>query len=417
MVDQAGVVMMSVAWQEKLGLWQSWLLVAFVFFLPVSSAAPNLILLVVLVLWLVEADFARKWLQIKSHPLFFPMLAFAVLYPLSLLWTEDMAWGQHMVERHAIYLLFPLLLTVVRREHIAYYLSAFVFAMTISEVASYLVWFQWVDIAGIDPLDPAGFMGHWEYNPFLALAIYWMGHSLLFGQPKQWQKWVFGLFIVTMSINMFITGGRIGQIAYFAVLLLLFGQYFASKGVLWRGLSVAAAGLVAVFVLAYSSSELFQTRVDLASHELKTHDETKLGSVNARLIFWQNTLGMIVERPFLGSGVGDFPQDYNDFVGDKYPSVIKMSTFGGHSQPHNQYLFELASFGLLGALVFVWLFASLIRIALQSQGEWWRLRQAFVLLTLVIMLTDSYLLVQAFSYLFVVMVAMLWTDETKRVAL
>jgi O-antigen ligase len=404
----------KVNWKEKLGLWQSWLLVAFVFFLPISSAAPNLILLVILVLWLVEADFARKWSQMKVHPIFFPMLAFALIYPVSLLWTEDMAWGQHMVERHAIYLLFPLLLTVVRREHIAYYLSAFVLAMTISETASYLVWFHLITVPGIDPLDPAGFMGHWEYNPFLALAIYWMGHSLLFGQPKQWQKWVFGLFIVTMSINMFITGGRIGQIAYFVLLLLLFGQYFASKGVLWRGLSVAAAGLAAVFVLAYSSSDLFQTRVDRAIHEVQTHDNTKTGSVNARFIFWQNTLGMIAERPLLGSGIGDFPQDYNAFVGDDAP--IHMSTFGeggGHSQPHNQYLFELASFGLLGGLVFVWLFASLVRIALQRQGEWWRLRQAFVLLTLVIMLTDSYLLVQAFSYLFVVMVAMLWTQSDK----
>lgn len=407
----------KVNWQEKLGVWQSWLLVAFVFFLPISSAAPNLILLVILVLWLVEADFARKWAQMKAHPIFFPMLAFALLYPVSLLWTEDMAWGQHMVERHLIYLLFPLLLTVIRREHIAYYLSAFVLAMTISEVASYLVWFHLVDIVGIDPLDPAGFMGHWEYNPFLALAIYWMGHSLLFGQPKAWQKWVFGLFIVTMSINMFITGGRIGQIAYFALLLLLFGQYFASKELLWRGLSAAALGLVAVFALAYSTSDLFQTRVDRAIYEIQTHDETKTGSVNARFIMWQNTIGMIAERPLLGTGIGDFPDDYNAFVGDRVPSETLMGKWGqgtGHNQPHNQYLFELASFGLLGAVVFVWLFASLFRIALQPLGDWWRLRQAFVLLTLVIMLTDSYLLVQAFSYLFVVMVAMLWTRNVKQ---
>jgi len=198
-------------------------------------------------------------------------------------------------------------------------------------------------------------------------------------------------------------------------LLLLFGQFFSSRGQLWRGLSAAVLGLVAVFVLAYSSSDLFQTRVDRAIHEVQTHDNTKTGSVNARFIYWQNTLGMVTERPLFGSGIGDFPQDYNAFVGDDAP--IHMSTFGeggGHSQPHSQYLFELASFGLLGGLVFVWLFASLVRIALQRQGEWWRLRQAFIVLTLVIMLTDSYLLVQAFSYLFVAMVAMVWTRDVKQ---
>ena len=407
---------MTEKWQKKLGQWQSWLLIVFMFFLPISSAAPNIILLLILILWLLEADFSRKWQQIKAHLLFTPMLAFALLYPVSLLWTDDMAWGVHMVERHIIYLLFPLLLTVVRREHIVYYLSAFVLAMTISETASYLVWFELIDITGIDPLDPAGFMGHWEYNPFLALAIYWMGHGLLFGQPKKWQILVFGVFIITMSINMFITGGRIGQIAYFALLLLLFGQYFVSKRILWRGLMSAMVGLMSIFVLAYSASDLFQMRVDRAIHEIQTHDNTKTGSVNTRFIMWQNTIAMLPHYLVLGTGIGDFPQDYNRFVGEDAP--IKMSTFGqdaGHNQPHDQYLFELANFGILGFLVFVWLFSSLARVALKHQGNWWRLRQAFFLLTLVIMLTDSYLLVQAFSYLFVAMVAMLWTNDQKQV--
>jgi O-antigen ligase len=402
-------------WQEKLGLWQSWLLVAFVFFLPLSSAAPNLILLLILVLWLIETDFSRKWAQMKAHPLFLPMLAFALLYPVSLLWTENMAWGLHLVERHFIYLLFPVLLTVIRREHSAYYLSAFVLAMTISEVASYLVWFHLLDIVGIDPLDPAGFMGHWEYNPFLALAIYWMGHSLLFGQLRQWQKWVFGLFIVTMSINMFITGGRIGQLAYFALLLLLLGQFFAAREQLWRGLVAAIVGLSVVFILAYSTSSLFQTRVDRAIHEVETHNSMQTGSVNARFIYWQNTLSMLGQRPLLGTGIGDFPQDYNAFVGDSAP--VKMSTFGagdGHSQPHNQLLFEVANFGLLGLVVFIWLFVILIREAIKQRGEWRYLRQAFIALTLVIMLTDSYLLVQAYSYLFVTMVALLWSAHPNR---
>lgn len=402
---------MPLLWRQKLSAWQSWLLIAFVFFLPISSAAPNLILLLILVLWLVEADFARKWQQIRSHPLIYPMLAFALLYPVSLLWTEDMAWGQHMVERHVIFFLFPLLLTVVKKEHLGLYFSAFIAAMTLSEMASYAVWFDWLAIPGIDPLDPAGFLGHWEYNPFLALAIYFMAYQLLFNPVASWQRWLFVVFIITMTINMFITGGRIGQIAYFALMGLLLLQYFSYKGRLKQGVLAGALALPLIFSIAYQSSDLFQTRVDRAIHEIQTHDETKTGSVNARFIFWQNTVAMIPEHLWLGVGIGDFPDAYNQFVGDRVPPETLMGKWGegtGHNQPHNQYLFELASFGVLGFAVFIWLFASLIRIALQSEGEWWRLRQAFVLLTLVIMLTDSYLLVQAFSYWFVFMMATLW---------
>lgn len=398
-------------WRDQLGIWQSYLLIAFVFFLPISSAAPNLILLVILLLWLVEADFARKWQQISQHPLFPPMIAFALLYPVSLLWTEDMAWGQHMVERHAIFLLFPLLLTVVRKEHIGWCFSAFIAAMTLSEIASYAVWFHWVSIPGIDPSDPAGFLGHWEYNPFLALAIYLMAYQLLFKSVASWKQWLFVVFIITMTINMFITGGRIGQIAYFALMGLLLLQFFAYKGRLKQGVLAGMVALPLIFSIAYQTSDLFQTRVDRAVHEIQTHDETKTGSVNARFIYWQNTLAMIPESPWLGVGIGDFPDAYNQFVGDWVPPETLMGKWGegtGHNQPHNQYLFELASFGVLGFLIFVWLWASIIRHAMVQKDDYDHWRWAFVTLTLIVMLTDSYLLVQAFSYWFVFMMATLW---------
>lgn len=402
---------MSVLWRNRLGIWQSYLLIAFVFFLPISSAAPNLILLILLLFWLVEADFSRKWQQMRQHPLLFPMLAFALLYPVSLLWTEDMAWGLHMVERHVIFLLFPLLLTVVRKDHISLYFSAFIAAMTLSELASYAVWFHWVSIPGIDPLDPAGFLGHWEYNPFLALAIYFMAYQLLFKPVASWQRWLFIVFIVTMTINMFITGGRIGQIAYFALMGLLLLQYFSYKGRLKQGVLAGAIALPLIFSIAYQSSDLFQTRVDRAIHEIQTHDETKTGSVNARFIFWQNTLAMIPEHVWLGVGIGDFPDAYNQFVGDRVPPETLMGKWGegfGHTQPHNQYLFELASFGILGFAVFAWLWFSIIRHAILQKDDYVHWRWAFITLTLIVMLTDSYLLVQAFSYWFVFMVATLW---------
>lgn len=402
---------MSVVWRDQLGIWQSYLLIAFVFFMPISSAAPNLILLVILLFWLVEADFSRKWQQMRQHPLLFPMLAFALLYPVSLLWTEDMAWGQHMVERHVIFLLFPLLLTVVRKDHISLYFSAFIAAMTLSELASYAVWFHWVSIPGIDPLDPAGFLGHWEYNPFLALAIYLMVYQLLFKSVASWQRRLFVVFIVTMTINMFITGGRIGQIAYFALMGLLLLQFFAYKGRLKQGVLAGVIALPLIFALAYQSSDLFQTRVDKAINEIQTHDETKTGSVNARFIYWQNTLAMIPEHVWLGVGIGDFPDAYNQFVGDRVPPETLMGKWGegtGHNQPHNQYLFELASFGVLGFLIFVWLWASIIRHAIVQKDGHAHWRWAFVTLTLIVMLTDSYLLVQAFSYWFVFMMATLW---------
>lgn len=120
---------------------------------------------------------------------------------------------------------------------------------------------------------------------------------------------------------------------------------------------------------------------------------------------------MIPEHMWLGVGIGDFPDAYNQFVGDRVPTETLMGKWGegtGHNQPHNQYLFELASFGILGFAVFAWLWLSIIWHAIRQSDPYVHWRWAFISLTLIVMLTDSYLLVQAFSYWFVFMMATLW---------
>lgn len=404
---------MITRWQEKLGLWQSWLLVGVVFFLPIASTASNILLLFFLLLWIAQGDFAVKLNQIKNNPLVFPILAYTLLYPVSLLWTENLVWGEYLVSRHLIFFIFPMLVTAVRKEHLFYYISAFVMAMTISEFLSYLVWFGFIEVQGIHAYDPSGFSGlHNEYNNYLAFAVYLIGYSLLFEKNDRFRVLFYLFFLVTISINMFITGGRIGQIAYFSLLLLLFGQYFISKGVLLRGLSVTAAGLVAVFVLAYNTSSLFHDRVSLAVYQATHHDETKSGSVNDRLNFWINSVRMVAERPILGTGIGDFPEDYNKLVGDSAPAKMAPSSdVGVFHHPHNQYLYELVNFGILGFSVFVWLFFTLIKQIFYLNPQNKRMATAFLSLFLIIMITDSYLLNVDFCMFFVLMVAILWQPK------
>jgi O-antigen ligase len=412
---------MSVAWQEKLGIWQSWLLVGMVFSLPFhSELLTNLLLLFILTFWLIEGRFAEKWLEMRQHPLFYPMMAYAALYPLSLLWTENTGWAVTLMsERHVIYWFFPILLTIVKKEHLIHYLTAFVLAMTISEGLSYLVWFQVISVPNIDPLDPAGFLGHWVYNPFLALAVYIMGYRLFFTKTNVSQKVFFSFFIITMTVNMFITGGRIGQLTFFALMFLLVVQLFYFKQMLLKGIAFAISGLVVVFLLAYNTSTIFHDRVSLAVEEIAHHDQTKKGSVNTRFIMWQKSWELFLTQPVLGSGVGDYPEDYNRHSKDAIPDTAMMGDYNPetrqldgtrHMQPHNQYLFDLASFGLLGFSILLWMLYRLAIVAWQRDDVWRPIRLGIVLLVLMVNLTDSYLLVhQSFAYLFVILVATFWS--------
>jgi len=94
-------------------------------------------------------------------------------------------------------------------HYIKYYIAAFISSIVLSELSSYGIWFEIISPikkSSID--DPTAFVTHIIYNPFLSLAIYIMLYKVFIENKKiTWVKFVNVFFIITMTINMFITGG------------------------------------------------------------------------------------------------------------------------------------------------------------------------------------------------------------------
>ena len=79
--------------------------------------------------------------------------------------------------------------------------------------------------------NPTPFMSHISSNPILAFAIYLVSHQIFFNKDLTNIKFFsYNFFAILMSINMFITGGRAGQVAFFLILVILIFQtwYFSS---------------------------------------------------------------------------------------------------------------------------------------------------------------------------------------------
>jgi len=113
------------------------------------------------------------------------------------------------------------------------------------------------------------------------------------------------------------------------------------------------------------------------------------GTVNMRLVFWQNTLAMARDHPVLGVGLGNFKLQY-----PLYHRAAKIDwTFNEERQlerVHNDHLQILAELGLVGFVAWVAIFAAAFRIArrgMQEDRAWVRLQLAFVCLGLVVFLT------------------------------
>ena len=387
-----------------------YLLIALAFVFPLTVAGGNLIIGMIVLIWLLSGNYKDKFNQITNNKLAVLSILFFSLHVIGLIWTDDIKWGLTIVKKMSDFLfLLPILLTITKREYIKYYISAFILAMTLTEMLSYLVWFE-----VIDPLhkatvgNPTPTMSHISYNPYLTFAIYLIAHELLNNESlSSFSKYLYSVFALTMSINMFITGGRAGQVMFFAMITILIFQYYNSKKIKAAVLSIII--LPSIFMTAYSVSPQFNNRVHQALGDLYSYSSGEVNtSIGQRISFTLNSLKIIQENPIIGVGTGDFPNEYK-MVNIKNSPDVSLTV-----NPHNMYILTTVQLGLLGLIIMLSMFYHQFKFAVTSKITVVRdLGVALPMLFLVIMWSDSYLLGHFTTILFIFFSSFLYKDFEK----
>ena len=135
-------------------------------------------------------------------------------------------------------------------------------------------------------------MSHTSYNPFLAFAFYLVVNKLLSGgKMSQLERVVYTFFALTMTFNMFITGGRAGQVMFFAAIIVLAFQYFKNSQV--KAIIVSLILISCISFTAYFSSPLFHERVKMVADEIVNYNSnSELFSPHLKTLLWG------IELPF-----------------------------------------------------------------------------------------------------------------------
>jgi len=209
-----------------------------------------------------------------------------------------------------------------------------------------------------------------------------------------------------MTINMFITGGRAGQVTFFVMLAILIFQVLDKQRI--KSILTILITIPLIFFGSYQSSELFKKRVDLSVFEVMNYSENKESSLGSRINFGLNSLEVIKENSLIGVGTGDFPSEYkkiNDIASPEYPST---------DNPHNMYILILMQLGILGLISMMSIFYYQIKLSFNSKNKFIQNSAITLpLLFLVMMLSDSYLLGHYTSLLFVFFSSFLYKDFEK----
>ena len=376
-----------------------YLFVVACFFLPLTVAANNIAIYLIVLIWIFSGDYSKKFQKIKNNNLAIASIVFFLLHVVALIWTENISWGLEIVRKMLPFLLvLPIFLTITRSDNVKFYIFAFLLAIGISELLSYLIWFGVIEPFGYAYVgSPTPIMSHVSYNPFLAFAIYIAINELISGKKiSQYKRAIYTFFILTMTFNMFITGGRAGQIMFFVAIILLAFQYFKTSQIKAIYTSVGLIALISI--TAYNISPVFHERVQMASNEITSYDANSMldTSIGLRINFFLNSWEIFNSSPVFGVGTGDFPDEYKKINAVNTPNALETS------QPHNMYMLILTQLGLIGLISFLWMFYLQFKIALESDNNSLRnIGIAIPILFLTIMWSDSYLLGHYTANLFI----------------
>jgi len=401
---------------DKLNLNQvyQYLLITLAFLMPITVFGANLVIVVIALIWLLSGDYKSKFNEIFKSRLMVASIIFFSLHVVGLIWTNDLSWGLHIVHKMWYFLLlFPIFYTLVQQRYVKYYVSAFLLAIGLSVILSFLIWFEVMPLSkNLDGVpmffhatlgNPIPFMSHISYNPILCIAIYIVFQKIMFNSSLNlFKKFVYYFLSIIMTMNMFITGGRAGHVMFFAMLGILFIQSLVAKK--YKSVILILILIPGIFITAYQTSPSFTIRVDSTISSITNYSQNSTTALGHRITYGLNTLELIQENPIIGVGTGDFPDEYLK-IHNQYSD--RPST----TNPHNMYLLVQAQLGIFGLLSLLSIFYYQIKLSFLSTNKFYRdLGMALPLLYLLAMFSDSYLLGHFTSLIFIFLSSFLYKN-------
>ncbi|MEN9423580.1 MAG: hypothetical protein RL122_963 [Pseudomonadota bacterium] len=391
----------------------SWLLILLAFTFMDSIAIGNILLTLILILWVFEGNFSEKFQAIRYNPFALAAVAFVGLHFLGLLWTSDWEFAAFILKKEFKYLMIPVLMTVLKREHIPYYLLAFFLSMLLLVGISYSIYLEIMPpyaIFGLEKVeDPTPFVGHIVYNPVLAFTLYLLLYAVFLWKPLSLPLKVLGLVVfVIMGVDMFLTQGRMGQVVFLVLLSLFVFQFYQGK--LLKPALIALALVATIAPAAYVFSPVVQDRVNLAVYEVQNYEQEPNSSMGLRVIMLLNSFEMIQENPLLGVGTGDYRQEYIKVNQENFPEADRGEVL---NHPHNVYVQEMVQFGVLGLLVLGYMFYAMLSLYRRSTSPLRPVMLAFPVFYFVIFFSDGYIMDHYLTFLFLLLGSLLYVDDQR----
>ena len=286
---------------------------------------------------------------------------------LSMLWTSASS-GQaaHALAKHAKLIVIPILVAMIRsRREALTALALFAAGQLLLLGGTYLLVLG-VPLPWLPTRTPnriyALFSTYLDQSIMTAVfaALCWHLRHLIDRPVVRWLPAL--VAIMALLCVFFVFQGRTGHLVAIAMVSLAIMWELPRR---WRLLAVLSPVLVLAALNA--SSDRIQTRFSLLQQEV--HAFTTDGVINSssglRLNLWHRATQAITERPWVGSGVGSWPVEFNRL--EKQHGADPSVDVGAN--PHQEYLLWGVELGALGLLLLAAIFGAAWRDGRYAQRD------------------------------------------------
>ena len=338
-------------------------LLIFVLTLPlsksISSVAIGLIYAYCLTFFSFDRDFRGTVIRNIRQPLNVSLILFLLIMFLRSLFSENVANGMTFVKQVSNLLIIYVAVSLVidseqdeaqRRkgtESLLLYFIAGIFLLDILGLLTY------AGVIGNNkhslPLTPLKMHHVWAGN-LNAVGLYATVSLLLFSRYRKTlaESIFLWCFIGVGSVSILLSLSRAAWFGTILTSLVLFFFLIKDKKIF----VITGISLIAVCLTVYSFSDIVHQRIDLIFRDISLFSVGVTNtSIGARFLMWKAAFTLFLSHPVFGVGTGDYQTALAGLVSaGVLPSFVRK-----FNQPHNMYLFTLATSGLIGfsALLFI----------------------------------------------------------------
>lgn len=371
------------------------------FVIPISVFFTHIFFLIVLIVVIFEGDNKEKLKTITSHPIALAALLLFVIGILGLFYSSasfNEALGELKKYREFLYI--PMFLIFFQDpKSRTWGLYGFLAAMGFTLLVSYFTTLSGFDSPLLKLEDGGLFKGYITQNTLMALALYFVIAGYYF--TPRW-KWLH-VFVVLLALHniLFVSLGRTGYIILFCLLFLLSYQLYR-----YKGLALASITLVLFAAFIYNSSQVFQDRINVITSDLQRYEQGGIdtsNSIGSRLEFYENSLILFKNHPFIGSGTGSFKHEYNILAKSKNIQLAE--------HPHNEYFMIAIQWGSIGLGLFIGLLILLWKRSKTLEKQQQFFSQGLTITIVIGCLFNSLWLDNAEGHMFAYLIGLLYAES------